>query len=438
MTHFLIGTVPVIGHVSPAVPIVRELIQRGHEVCWYTGQAFQTTVEATGAQFAPIRSWMDYSDLENVPPALMDQREAAQGVKRLKFDLKNFFIDPAVGQVKDLSEILVEFPADVLIADSMFLGVSWLAEQTGLLWAEFGSSALTLSSQDTAPFGPGLQPSNTLFRRLRNHGLRWFFQQTVMQELTAYMNEVRSRIGLPPSPVHFFDKVSPFLYLSPSIPEFEYPRSDLPPQVHFIGPLLSPPSIEFTFPQWWEELKSNQPVIHVTQGTVSTNANDLLLPTLHALEDEDVLVVATTGGAAINTLKLAHLPTNARIEPFIPHAHLLPHVDVIVTNGGYNGVQMALANGVPLVVARQTEEKPEIAARIEWAKVGINLKTRTPTPAQIKHAVKTLLKDSSYRTRSKQFQTKMRDYNAPAIAVTLIEQLATTKQPVLRQTNGKD
>lgn len=432
MTRFLMATIPVMGHVSPALPIVRELINCGHEVCWYTGQAFQTTVEATGARFAPIRSWIDYSDLTNVPLALMNQRDATQGVERLKFDLKNFFIDPVVGQVKDLAEILVEFPADVLIADSMFLGVSWIAEQRGLLWAEFGTSALALSSRDTAPFGPGLQPSNTVLRRLRNHGLRWFFQQTVMRELTAYTNEVRSQIGLPPSSVHFFDKVSPFLYLSPSIPEFEYPRSDLPPQVHFIGPLLSPPTIEFTFPQWWEELKGNKPVIHVTQGTVSTNANDLLIPTLHALKDEDVLVVATTGGSEVDTLNFTDLPPNVRIEPFIPHAHLLPHVDVVVTNGGYNGVQMALANGVPLVVAGQTEEKPEIAARVEWAKVGINLKTRTPTPTQIKHAVKTLLRDSSYRTCIKQLQTKMQDYNAPATAATLIEQLATTKQPILR------
>jgi hypothetical protein len=57
----------------------------------------------------------------------------------------------------------------------MFLGVSWVAEQKQLPWAEFGSSALALSSRDTAPFGPGLQPSNTLFRRLRNQGLRCFF-----------------------------------------------------------------------------------------------------------------------------------------------------------------------------------------------------------------------------------------------------------------------
>lgn len=42
-------------------------------------------------------------------------------------------------------------------------------------------------------------------------------------------------------------------------------------------------------------------------------------------------------------------------------------------------MQMALAQGVPLVAARQSEDKPEVCTRIEWAGVGINLKTGKPT-----------------------------------------------------------
>jgi MGT family glycosyltransferase len=432
VARFLIATIPVIGHVSPAVPIVRELIRRGHQVCWYTGQAFQSTVEKTGARFAPIRSWLDYSDMANVPPELMEQHEATQGIQRIKFSLKTFFIDPAIGQVHDLSNLLYEFPADVLIADSMFMGISWIAEQKQLPWAEFGSSVLALRSRDTAPFGQGLPPSDTLFRYLQNCGLRWIAQHTTLRELRTYVNDLRSRLALPPAPLPFFEAISPFLYLSPSIPEFEYPRRDLPPQVHFTGPLLPPTPDEFQPPAWWNDLADGRPVIHVTQGTVAINPTELLVPTLQALAHEDVLVIATTGGVPLDSLKLAFLPSNARIEPFISHAHLLPHVDVMVTNGGYNGVQMALSNAIPLVVAGQTEEKPEVAARVEWNKLGIDLKTRTPSPEQIRKAVKMLLTDMSYRTRAKEFQTKMQQYNAPVTAATLIEQLATTKQPVLR------
>ncbi|WP_088889232.1 hypothetical protein [Leptolyngbya ohadii] len=97
-------------------------------------------------------------------------------------------------------------------------------------WAEFDSSALSLSSPDTAPFGLGLQPSNTLFRRLRNQGLQWFFQRTVLQDIRTYTNEKRAQIGLPPSLDYFFDRMSPCLYLLSTVPEFRYPRRHLPPQ----------------------------------------------------------------------------------------------------------------------------------------------------------------------------------------------------------------
>ncbi|MBF2066628.1 MAG: hypothetical protein IGS39_19730 [Calothrix sp. C42_A2020_038] len=35
MARFLIGTLPAVGHVNPALPIARKLIERGHEVWWY-------------------------------------------------------------------------------------------------------------------------------------------------------------------------------------------------------------------------------------------------------------------------------------------------------------------------------------------------------------------------------------------------------------------
>lgn len=79
----------------------------------------------------------------------------------------------------------------------------------------------------------------------------------------------------------------------------------------------------------------------------------------------------------------------------------------MVTNGGYNGVQMALANGIPLVAAGQTEEKPEICARIEWAGVGINLKTSTPTPTQVRDAVKQILSSPHYQQKLNVFRPRL-------------------------------
>jgi MGT family glycosyltransferase len=433
MARFLICTAPFVGHVSPGIPIAQKLVERGHDVWWYTGLAFQSKVEATGATFVPITSSIDYSILHNHPDAAPAPGNASPKATQPKLDVKQIFVDVVPGHIQDCRKILQDFPADVILSDSLFLGAGWLCEQGGgPAWAEFSSSVLGITSRDTPPFGAGLSPTGSRFDRLRNHVLNVVYQRVRFRELINHANQTRVSLGLPPYPRRrLFDNISPLLYLVGTVPNFEYPRSDTPPQVHFIGPLLPPAPLDFTYPSWWHELKGDKPIIHVTQGTVSNAPDDLIAPTLAALAEEDVLVVATTGGQPIESIQLPTIPANARIERFIPHAHLLPHVDVMVTNAGYNGVQMALANGVPLVAAGTTEEKPEVCARIAWAGVGINLKTKTPTPEQIRVAVKQLLSDRSYKENVQQIQAEMRNYDAGAIAAQLLEQLAETKQPVV-------
>jgi UDP:flavonoid glycosyltransferase YjiC (YdhE family) len=430
MARFLIATIPLVGHVNPALPIARQLVERGHEVWWYTGKTLQSKIEATGARFLPIRTGMDFSDPNNVPDSLREKRKNLKGLAQFKFDFKHFFGDSAVGQVKDLTDILREFPADVLLSDVCFLGAAWVHETGGPPWAAFGITALGIISPDTAPFGLGMRADASTLGRLRNGVLNWVFERGLFRDVTDYMNQLRASIGLPPYQRSFFDAVvSPYLYLQGTVPAFEYPRSNLPSQVHFIGPYLPEPPADFTPPFWWDDLKSGKPVIHVTQGTVATEADDLIVPTLQALADEDVLVVAATGGEPIENIK-APLPANARLERFIPYYHLLPHVDIMVTNGGYNGVQAALAHGVPLVAAGQTEEKPEICTRIEWAGVGINLKTKTPTSTQLKNAVKKILESPQYRQKAQLIQADITRYDTPSLSAKLLEQLAVTKQPV--------
>ena len=80
-------------------------------------------------------------------------------------------------------------------------------------------------------------------------------------------------------------------------------------------------------------------------------------------------------------------------------------VDVMVTNGGYGAVQRALSTGVPLVVAGNTEDKPEVAARVEYFGAGVNLRTGTPTAAQVRRAVREVLSDPSFRDHARRLQS---------------------------------
>jgi hypothetical protein len=76
------------------------------------------------------------------------------------------------------------------------------------------------------------------------------------------------------------------------VPEFEFPRSDLRPNVHYFGGLKSkktPNTSETTLPDWWDDVAAakaaGKQIVAVSQGTVGTDLSNLLLPTLEALKD---------------------------------------------------------------------------------------------------------------------------------------------------------
>ena len=167
--------------------------------------------------------------------------------------------------------------------------------------------------------------------------------------------------------------------------DVRYPRSDAPPQLHFIGPLSATGS-QAPLPPWWDELDGTKPVVHVTQGTVANaDYRQLIAPTLKALAGDDVLVVVSTGGRPVGTLP--SLPPNARAAAFLPYDELLPRTAVYVTNGGYGGVQYALRHGVPIVATGGKEDKPEVGARVAWSGVGRRIRSEHPSPAALRTAI---------------------------------------------------
>jgi MGT family glycosyltransferase len=430
MVRFLVCTIPVIGHVTPAIPIVEKLVQNGHEVCWYTGIQFQSKVKATGAQFVRMQQAADYSDPAQISEESVVIRNRLTGIKQLQFDLKYVFIDSAVGQLADLTDILTWYQADVVLADSFFVGASWLHEKGGPVWAQLGVSILFAQSCDVPPVGLGWQPSQSSLGKWRDRVLKRLLRSVVFREVRAYATAARAKVGLDAPMPLVFDLVSPYLYLASTVPSFEYPRSDLPPQVHFVGP-AQPARSGVVEPLEILQNLPDRPIVHVTQGTISNDPSQLLMPTFEALANENVSVIATTGNRSLADLDLSALPSNAQVEQFIAYPQLLPKVNVMITNGGFQGVQAALSHGIPLITAGQTEEKPEIGARVAWSGVGIDLKTQTPTPAKIRQAVREILSNPQYRDRAKVLQAEIVTYDFATRSVQLLEELARIQAPVL-------
>lgn len=428
MAHILIATLPATGHFNPVAPIARELVNRGHTVWWYTGKIFQGNIEHIGATYKPMYAAYDFSGMNRKDS--FPQLEGLQGLSAFIGGWKHIFIEQAPKQMEDILRLLEEFSADVLIADETCFGMGFVHEKTGIPLVNVATSIYFFSSKDTAPLGLALPPDSSPLGQVRNAVLRFFLDNIALRELRTYTNETRTRLGLPKLNRSVLESVTPppNLYLLGTVPSFEYPRSDTYEHTHFVGALINSPPQQFNPPVWWDDLHGDRPVVLVTQGTVANDdLNELIFPTIRALAQEDVLVVATTANIPVETIKL-DLPNNVRLEQFIPHSYLMPYVDIMVANGGYGSVQTALSNGVPIIVSGITEEKSEVAARVAWAGVGINLKTQTPSEAQIRDAIRTILHNPSYKHNVQQLQAEYERYNGPQRSADLIELLVKTKQ----------
>lgn len=403
MLRILICCTPVHGHVTPTLAVARQLAAAGHDVRFLTGARYRDALEQSGARWLPLPDAADFDDRDI--DAAFPGRVGLTGVAGARWDLQHIFLEPAPAQLAAVDAALADEPVDAVLAESMFLGAMLLmrrprGQRPPVL--NLGIVPLGLRSRDTAPFALGIPPLPGPAGRLRNRVLTWTTDTFVFGALQRAAERMTEQVVGEPLRVALMNyPVLADAVIQLTVPEFEYPRGDLRVPVHFVGPLppASPPTE--ALPDWWGELDTGRPVVHVTQGTVANgDLEALVLPTLRALADRDVLTVATTGGA---TLPAGALPANARVAPYLPYDLLFPHVSAFVTNGGYGGVHVALAHAVPIVVTGETEDKAEVAARVAWSGAGIRLRPGRgeTTPARIAAAVDRVLVEPDHRAAAR-------------------------------------
>jgi MGT family glycosyltransferase len=421
MSRYFFTPMPITGHVNPGLPIARELVARGHDVRWYSTPRFKKAIEAVGARYVPFREALPL-DEENVEGLFPDR--PVGGLSQLQYDLKNLFVSIMPGMLRDCEEELRREPADVVVADNTSAVGEALHTKLGLPWAVYGISILTIPSRDTAPFGLALPPSPTPLGRLRNKLLYKLVDRVIFREANEHNEKLRRGVGLPPlgCSIFAFGRRAD-LYLQGSVPSFEYPRTDMPENMHFIGATVPASPADWNPPAWWGEMQGRK-VVLLTQGTINNDYDQLIRPAIRALSSEDVFVVVTTGSKPASEVGIMPLPWNVRVERHIPYAHLMPHVDLLLTNGGYGSIQIALAHGVPVVAIGKTEEKPEIANRVQWSGVGLGLKVRIPSESQIRNAVSHVLNTPTYAARAEALAYELSGLDAASVGADLLEELA--------------
>ncbi len=426
MARFLICVWPLRSHFFPLVPIAQALREQGHEVALYSGPKACDVFGGEGFTCFPFAQ----VDADWVESTFLGGGTPTQWTDTFRF--RRFMIDWLVGtipaQVADLDAVVEEWKPDVVFSETSMWGpMLVLHEQRNLPVAVFSTViACLLPGPEAPPYGVGLKPP-------RNWRTRWIartverLKDAAAGKLTRAVNTVRAGYGLGPIPtrtVTEFNGRMP-LYVVPGVREFDYNRQDLPANVQYVGPCAWNRTQKDVAPAWLSELAGDQPVVHVTEGTVHTQKPFVLSAAARGLADLPLQVVMTTGGhRGPEDVGLGELAPNIRVERWVAHSDLLPHTDVVVTTGGAGTVSAVLEAGIPLVIVPTEWDKPENARRVEDAGAGIFLPASRCSPARLREAVQRVLTDPSFRQNARRLGDLWAQHNGPTRAAELLGELA--------------
>lgn len=410
MKRILVCATPAPGHVNPMLAIACHLNQLGDRVRFLTADRFQDQVEKAGVDFVALKGEANYNyaEINTIYPEL---GKAESGIDRLNGFTKFLMGEQIPDQFSGIRACCSAENVDLILVDHAFLGTfPLLLDETATRPAivACGVTAPLLLTPESSPFtGPDDSPEGLVRNALDNAQFK-----EMLSPGNKHVDSVLKKLGYTIPGGFSFDVMYslPDRLLQLSASEFEFPSSSRPKNVQFVGPLVSRTNDRAKNVEWLEALQSREPVVFVTQGTLANyDFSQLIQPTIDSLANENVQVVVSAGGGDTSQIKPAK---NCHVVGYIPYRDILPFASVFITNGGYNGVQEALAYGVPIVVAGATEDKPMVAARVQWSGSGIDLKTGTPKKEAIGAAAVAILNDPQYRERAGSLRKSFERYDA--------------------------
>lgn len=425
----LFASVPADGHFSPMTGLAKHLQSIGYDVRWYCSVSYAAKLKKLAIPHFAFDKALEVTGntVEDVFPG---RSKIKNPVKKLNFDIINFFIKRGPEYYADIVNIYKSFPFDLVIADCAFTAVPFITDKMNIPVLSVGVFPLVETSKDLAPNGLGKTPSYSFFGRIRQSISRFVAHKILFHASNKYLHEVMNEYNIEIGDMSLFDVAvkKSTLLLQSGTPGFEYKRSDLGKNIRFIGPLL--PYKNTTQESSWfdERLTTYRKIVLVTQGTVEKDVEKLLVPTLEAFKNTDTLVVATTGGSKTDALRARFPQANIIIEDFIPFEDIMPYASVYITNGGYGGVMLGIENGLPLVAAGVHEGKNEINARIGYFNLGINLKTETPSPLQVRKATEEVINNTIYKENVTRLGKEFNQYDPNILCARYVKEILNQKK----------
>lgn len=410
------------GHFNPLTGIAVAAQDAGHEVAFYTGSVHAPKLSRMGVAHFPYRRAVEVT-AENIND-LFPERTKLSGPRQISFDGRAFFADNVGRFFEDLRQIREEFPFTVLVHDTGFFAAELAVKLLGVVSVPVNIIGDLESAPDVPPMFFGFHYARNRLDRAKHAAARYVSNQVVLRPAKLRYREILAEYGIP------FDLRTvmtdlPYRYATAVIqtgtPSLDFPRRSTNPKVRHVGALLP-----------WRDpsgargadvpLGEYRRRALISQGTVDTaDFGKLIYPAIEALRDSDMQVVVSTGRQPAAPLRERIGSPNVVVEEFVDFDAVLPTTDVYVTNGGQGGVLMAIAQGVPMVVAGLNEGKGDVNARLAYRGLAEDLCTERPRPETIRAAVERVLVNDAMRARVAAVRAELAAIDPLAESVAVIE-----------------
>ncbi|OAA55521.1 signal recognition particle protein srp54 [Niveomyces insectorum RCEF 264] len=424
-----------------------------------SSEFFRPRIEAAGLHFLPLlgKAALDDATLfdrdNDAEPAeglgFEDTAQLPQSITDSRYQTLMSLPDAWSSVKEALATLARRYPDEhvLLVSEAFFYG-SMPLRYGALLSAALAAvllpctvcisiTAPALRSVDMPPFGsPGkFDPSADGRKKNASAWQDWLERVTPLTDLLRQkLHEAGATDRAKIDTVHFMDGANYACHSAIAqigVPEFEYPRSDFPPGFHIVGVVRPVAPVEPPPFAWWPELEANRKthpatrkkVVVVAQGTVETEATELILPTLQLLGIcDNVLTVAILGVRGATMPPQDTLPSNARVADYLSYDAVLPFADVWVHNGGYGATMHGIAHGVPMVIAGSGQDKPENGKRVQFSGLGIDLACARPPRDELQKAIQAVLYEPKYMETAKSMQRTARTYLAVCLLPAMVLQ----------------
>ncbi|HMQ33512.1 MAG TPA: glycosyltransferase, partial [Chloroflexaceae bacterium] len=406
------------GDLNPFLALGVGMQARGHTVRFALSPPLAALAEQAGFDVYPLAA---------DAPLTAQEAVYAQGssVGSLKAAVQQAILPTLRQKVDDLRAACDH--ADLLVAASLQLPASFVADETGIPWASVAVAPLALPSSQ---FSPSPLPFAPVPLRPLMNQIAWRVGAQLLRPIAdPAVNALRADRGLQPRrDLLLTGNLSPDLIAVAVSPAFMPEPPDWPPHARTTGFCFwDTPGDWQAPPELSAFLEQPGPIVAVSSGSQSLDVRGAFaafyrtsVEAVHQAGARALVLGAqpgTVAGSSADTLTLSYAPFSA----------IYPRCVAVIHHGGIGTTAQALRAGVPMLIAPWGFDQFFIGDRVAQLGAGQSISRRQYVTRRVAAHLRALIEDPSYRQRAEQLSAQIQREDGVGTLCEALEALLARK-----------